>query len=150
MKKLLFLAVIAAVIFPASSLFAEEENLDENIEQLEKRIEIKRLEMEFAEMDLDRDYNNQMRQIELDHRRAELENQGKEAGYHHRRHHKGCGLILLICLVVHILTAVWVYQDIRDRKKGSGIWIVIAILTGLFGTLVYAVVRAGEGKNNES
>lgn len=52
--------------------------------------------------------------------------------------------LLLICFIVHILTAVWVFQDIRKRGAGSGLWIVIALLTGLLGTLVYAVVRLGE------
>jgi hypothetical protein len=47
----------------------------------------------------------------------------------------------LICLLIHILLAVWVYQDIRKRGRGSGIWIVVVLLTGLCGTLVYALVR---------
>jgi hypothetical protein len=55
--------------------------------------------------------------------------------------------LLLLLAVVHILCAVWVYQDIRRRAGGSGLWIVIALLTGLLGTLVYAVVRLGESKN---
>lgn len=64
--------------------------------------------------------------------------------YHH---HKGllC-LMLLGCAVVHVLVAVWVFQDIRARGAGSGLWIVIALLSGLVGALVYAVVRLGEMK----
>jgi hypothetical protein len=53
-------------------------------------------------------------------------------------------------LVVHILLAVWVYTDIRKLNRGSGIWIVIALLTGLLGTLVYAVVRLGDARTEES
>jgi len=48
------------------------------------------------------------------------------------------------------LCAVWVYQDIRRRASGSGIWIVIALLTGLLGTLVYAVVRLGENQKSQA
>ena len=64
---------------------------------------------------------------------------------HWRGHamHGICAL-LMFCFVVHILLAVWVYQDIRRRNSGSGIWIVITLLTGLFGAAVYALVRMGE------
>jgi hypothetical protein len=55
-----------------------------------------------------------------------------------------CCLLLLGCAVVHVLTAVWVFQDIRVRGAGSGLWIVIALLAGLLGVLVYAVVRIGD------
>jgi hypothetical protein len=51
---------------------------------------------------------------------------------------------VLGCALIHILLAIWVYHDIRQRNMGSSIWIVIALLTGLFGTLVYAVVRIGD------
>jgi len=46
--------------------------------------------------------------------------------------------------VVHVFTAIWVYLDIRQRNRGSGLWIVLALLAGLLGTLVYAVVRIGD------
>jgi len=52
--------------------------------------------------------------------------------------------ILLICAIVHVLLAVWVFSDIRHRNAGSGLWIVIALLSGLFGALVYAVARLGD------
>lgn len=55
-----------------------------------------------------------------------------------------CAFMFGIMLVVHILVAIWVYNDIRKRNSGSGIWIVIALLTGLFGTAVYALVRIGD------
>ena len=65
-----------------------------------------------------------------------------------KKHHddKGGAVLLFVLLVVHILLAVWVYQDIRKRNTGSGIWIVVALLTGLFGALVYAIVRIGDAK----
>jgi hypothetical protein len=56
--------------------------------------------------------------------------------------------IVLVCLVVHILAAVWVYQDIRRRGSGSGIWIVIVLLAGLLAALVYAVVRLGDARQS--
>ena len=59
-----------------------------------------------------------------------------------------CGLLIAMCVVVHILVAIWVFQDIRKRGTGSGIWIVIALIAGLLGALVYAVVRLGDAKQS--
>ncbi|MCI0499583.1 MAG: hypothetical protein L0Y36_07880 [Planctomycetales bacterium] len=55
-------------------------------------------------------------------------------------------MVMLVCAVVHVLAAVWVFQDIRARGAGSGLWIVIALLAGLMGVLVYAVIRIGDAK----
>jgi len=57
---------------------------------------------------------------------------------------------LIGCAVVHILAAIWVYKDMRERSAGSGIWIAIALLAGLFGALVYALVRLGDINNRIS
>ena len=68
-------------------------------------------------------------------------------GGHPSPHHgkgKACGAIFVVCAVIHILLAMWVYQDIRKRNTGSGLWIVITLLTGLLGALVYAIVRIGD------
>ena len=64
---------------------------------------------------------------------------------HWRGHamHGLCALFML-AFVLHILLAVWVFQDIRRRNAGSGIWIVVTLLTGLCGAAVYALVRIGE------
>ena len=59
-----------------------------------------------------------------------------------------CRLLILVCVVVHILVAFWVYQDIRSRGTGSGIWIVVTLISGLLGVLVYAVVRIGDAKQS--
>ncbi|MBL7188372.1 MAG: hypothetical protein ISS70_18760 [Phycisphaerae bacterium] len=79
-----------------------------------------------------------------------VESDSKSEG--HPKHHGKDALhpLLLLLLVVHILVAVWVYTDIRKLNSGSGIWIVIALLTGLLGTLVYAVVRMGDARIEKS
>ena len=61
-------------------------------------------------------------------------------------HSRHCIAILLIIIIVHILLSVWVYQDIRKKNTGSGIWIVLVLMTGLISALVYAVVRIGDAR----
>ncbi len=58
----------------------------------------------------------------------------------------GMVLMLLGMCVIHVLLAVWVSRDIRQRNSGSGVWVAIALLAGLMGALVYAVVRIGDNK----
>ena len=53
-------------------------------------------------------------------------------------------VLLLLVAVVHILMAIWVYADNRKRGAGYGLWIVITLLSGFFGALVYAVIRLGD------
>jgi len=112
--------------------------------QMETRGREMKLQHQKAQMDIER----RMQELELEKRKIELENMQRPREHPGREEDDndeiGLHLLLLLVLVVHILCAVWVYQDIRQRTGGSGIWIVIALLTGLLGTLVYAVVRIGE------
>jgi len=128
---------------------------EEGPENIEFQMEMRQREMELQQQETQMDIERRMQELELEKRKIELE--------HMRRPKEHPGQVkddddddddddlhplLLLVLVVHILCAVWVYQDIRRRAGGSGIWIVIALLTGLLGTLVYAVVRLGESQKS--
>lgn len=120
------------------------------------------IEMQFKQMDLEQrraelNFDNTMRDIQVEQKQLELERnrqmpnqpgqnmcpgKAKWRGHHFRMMH--CAAFMFVCFIVHILLAVWVYGDIRRRNAGSGIWIVITLLTGLLGVLVYAIVRLGD------
>jgi hypothetical protein len=104
------------------------------------------MELDLHEREAELDFRREMHKLELEKRQTRLQHQRARQKHGHgwKKGKDGDGGPLLILLaIVHILTAIWVYQDIRKRGVGSGIWIVIALLTGLIGTLVYAVVRLG-------
>jgi len=119
-----------------------------------RQLRLRRAQLELEEREADLNFQQKMRALELKQRKVELERQRKPRKYRpcfsfFRRCQKCVMLpflILVVCFIVHILLAVWVFQDIRKRNVGSGIWIVIALVTGLLGTLVYAVVRLGDTK----
>ena len=136
MKRYILSMILAAMLLP-TGLFGQEQELEDVEFQMEVRERQMELEQREAKMDIER----RMQELELEERELELE-------HLRRKHHEkdGAHPLLLLVLVVHILVAVWVYQDIRRRGCGSGIWIVIVLLTGLLGTLVYAVVRLGESE----
>lgn len=157
MKQYILSIVLMSMLIPAAAFCQEfeHEDVDIQMEMREREMELKNREAEMgreqemgmldlqhreAQMGLERE----MREVELERRRFELERAQAQEG------DKDELLpLLLLVLVVHILMAVWVYTDIRQRNCGSGIWIVIALLAGLLGTLVYAVVRIGDNRKKE-
>jgi len=118
-----------------------------------RQLELKKQNMELQQREAQMDFDQKMREIELEKHHIALEREQRPqkhpACFAHCRKGKMFPL-LAICCIVHILVAVWVYQDIRRRNAGSGIWIVIALLTGLLGALVYAVVRLGDSRQTQS
>ena len=117
----------------------------QELERKERRIELEGREVESG-------FHRRMQEIELEQRSVELERQreAQERAANFGHHRKGAMLpFLIVCFVVHILVAVWVYKDIRRRNSGSGIWIVVALLTGLLGVLVYAIVRLGNTRQTK-
>jgi len=124
----------------------ERERPGRDLEMQRKHLELNQLKAEF-------DYQNEMREIELAQKRRALEMQAAapcpmpcKGGDKWRGHckMKHCLGFMMICFIVHILLTIWVYQDIRKRHAGSGVWIVITLLTGFFGALLYALVRIGD------
>ncbi len=123
----------------------EEQELRE-LERAERQMDQRKMQLDLQAREAELDFRQEMRNLELEERQTELQRQRAKQkhghGWKHERENKAAPLLILLA-IVHILTAIWVYQDIRRRGVGSGIWIVIALLTGLLGTLVYAIVRLG-------
>ena len=145
MKRYVLGMMLAAMLLPA---FAVGQEL-EGPEGIEFQMEMREREMELHQRGAEMDIARRKQELELEGYKLKLENLRRPKEHpEHAKHNDKCGALplLLLVLVVHILVAVWVYQDIRRRGCGSGIWIVIALLTGLLGTLIYAVVRLGDSE----
>jgi hypothetical protein len=137
MKRYVLGIVLMSMLVPAAFCQEFEE------QDIERQMELRGMELKLQHAEEQMAIERQMQELELEERRLELDRAGRE---HKPKLHP----LLLVCLVVNILVAVWVYMDIRKRNLGSGIWIVIALLTGLLGALVYAVVRLGDERQKES
>ncbi len=152
MKRYVLSMILATMFVPALAVAQEEgpEDFEFQMEMYERKMELKHRE---AEMDIERRMHElelEKYKIELEHMRRPKEHPGHMKDNDDDDDDDDLHPLLLVVLVVHILCAVWVYQDIRRRAGGSGIWIVIALLTGLLGTLVYAVVRIGESPKSQA
>ncbi len=149
MKRYVLLSVLLVSMFACTAVLSQEfepEDMEFQMEMHER--EMKRQHRE-AEMNAERE----MQKLELEQRRLELE-RAREHDYDDDDDdcecHGALALLLVICVIVRILAAIWVYTDIRQLNRGSGIWIVIVLLAGLLGALVYAVVRLGDGRQKGS
>ncbi len=150
MKRYVLSMMLATIFMPAFAAAQEE-----GPEDIKFRMEMHEREMELQNQEAQMDFERRMQELELEKHKIELEHMRRPKEHPIRVEDDDdddddddLHPLLLVVLVVHILCAVWVYQDIRRRAGGSGIWIVIALLTGLLGTLVYAVVRIGESQKS--
>lgn len=54
----------------------------------------------------------------------------------------GCMIFVLIAIAINIIILVWVYRDAKARgMDNAALWLVIVLLTGLLGLIIYLVVR---------
>ena len=137
MKRCILIMVLATMFAPAAEFSQELERQEYPEFQMEMR------GMELEQRGAEMEFHRRMQELELEKNKIELERMRR--GHKDRKHP-----FLLLVVIVHILVAVWVYQDIRKRNAGSGIWIVIALLAGLLGALVYAVVRIGDNDKKKA
>lgn len=155
---LTLLILISLLLSPSAQAQDKNVGRDDATRNIEAGFKQLALEEQQAKLAFD----NEMRKIQLEQKRTEMGRGqpgrpdfdggkcGMPGGSWGKRGCKSiCSIIfgwllLTSCLVIHLLTAFWVYGDILRRKTGSRVWVVITLLTGLLGTLVYAVVRAGD------
>ncbi len=53
----------------------------------------------------------------------------------------GIILFFIALFVVWILLAVWVYRDAKKRGMEATLWLLLVLLTGFIGLIVYLIVR---------
>ena len=49
--------------------------------------------------------------------------------------------IPVVLLIIGILLAVWVYKDAQKRGSSGALWLIIVLLTGIIGLIIWLVVR---------
>ena len=143
-QTMLAFLVISAFLSGVTFAQAEEEALALEAKKIEFGYDMRLKELDIEARKAELDAEGQMRELELQERRAQTQ-RPQRGPYHHKK--KGGGfacLIGLIMIIVRVLATVWVCGDLQRRKTGSGLWIPIVLLGGLFGLLVYAVIRLGD------
>ena len=154
MKGYVLISVLMTMFF-STAVFSQDpdEGPRPPEEQMEREMHLRHMQLELQEREAELDFQQERKKLGLEKRKIALKRERRAP--HHPAQFKcgGKGKMLpfaIVCFVVHILLTVWVYKDIRQRNSGSGIWIVIVLLTGLFGVLPYAIVRLGDTRQAKS
>ncbi|MEM2118725.1 MAG: hypothetical protein QW840_01205 [Candidatus Bathyarchaeia archaeon] len=50
-------------------------------------------------------------------------------------------LIPVIWFVIAILLCIWVYRDAESRGMSGVLWLIIVLIAGIIGLIIYLVVR---------
>ena len=50
-------------------------------------------------------------------------------------------VLVVIFYIIGILIAVWVYKDAKKRDMNAAVWLLIVLVTGCCGCIIYLVVR---------
>lgn len=53
----------------------------------------------------------------------------------------GLMVCMVVMLIISILIAVWVYRDAKSRGMSGALWLIIVLLFGIIGLIIYLVVR---------
>ena len=50
-------------------------------------------------------------------------------------------IIPIIFCIISLLIAIWVYKDAKKRDMNAAVWLLIVLVTGCIGCIIYLVVR---------
>ncbi len=50
-------------------------------------------------------------------------------------------ILVVVFYIIAILIAVWVYKDAKKRDMNAAVWLLIVLLTGCIGCIIYLVIR---------
>jgi hypothetical protein len=113
-----------------------KEDLENQLGLQELQFQVMRQESEFKIEQRKRELKLEMHELQVQQMRGDL------AEWHGERNIYN--IILLLAMIINVLLAIWVYLDSRSRQAAAGLWIVIVLLSGVFGAIPYSLVRLGD------
>ena len=150
MKRLI---LMTALIISLAPVYA----FSQGPEDAKQHLNIRNMQLDISERENQIHRQQEMAKLEIEKKRREMNRQENTFKRKNNMPCKGrqkpCGamghvVVFAVCALIHILLTVWVYNDIKERKTGSGIWIIVVLLTGLLGIIPYALIRIGDTKQN--
>ncbi len=55
--------------------------------------------------------------------------------------------VVILIYAIQIAIAIWVYRDAKKRGEDALLWLLIVLLTGLIGLIVYVLIRGDKSYN---
>ncbi len=57
--------------------------------------------------------------------------------------------IPVVMFIIWIVLAIWVYKDAEKRDSSGALWLIIVIITGIIGLIIWLIVRPPIGGKKE-
>ncbi len=51
---------------------------------------------------------------------------------------------LIVWFIIAILIAVWVYRDAEAKGESGVLWLIIVLITGIIGLIIWLIIRRGK------
>jgi heme/copper-type cytochrome/quinol oxidase subunit 2 len=67
--------------------------------------------------------------------------QGEEIGWGFLGLGLLCLVIPIVWFIIAILLCIWVYRDAESRGMSGVLWLIIVLIAGLIGLIIYLIVR---------
>jgi len=148
-----FLGGLLVTPFAMGQGMDNEEQGDDPSDAAYEQMDIRDRQLDLERKETEVAFEREVKKIELEKAKVSLERERQMVkppmpplSAHGRHMPPLHGLFMAVCGLVNVLLAIWVFGDLRKRNTGSGLWVVITLLSGFFGALVYAVARLGDGK----
>ncbi|RLE68152.1 MAG: hypothetical protein DRJ34_03575 [Thermoprotei archaeon] len=55
--------------------------------------------------------------------------------------------VIILIYAIQIAIAIWVYRDAKKRGEDALLWLLIVLLTGLIGLIIYVLIRGDKSYN---
>jgi len=59
-------------------------------------------------------------------------------------------IIPLVLVIIGIVLAIWVYRDAEKRDSSGALWLIIVLITGIIGLIIWLIVRPPIGGNKKT
>ncbi len=50
-------------------------------------------------------------------------------------------IVVIVVCIIGLALAIWVYKDAKKRDMNAAVWLLIVLVTGFIGCIIYLVVR---------
>ena len=50
-------------------------------------------------------------------------------------------VLIAVFFIVALLLAIWVYKDAKKRDMNAAVWLLIVLVTGCFGCILFLIIR---------
>ena len=60
-----------------------------------------------------------------------------------------CIIFFVIWFIIFIVIAIWVYKDAEKRGSSGALWLIIVIITGIIGIIIWLIIRPPIGGRSQ-